>query len=90
MPGPRHGRRSAGDDPVKGGRRCRSFREVFDEFDRTESDEAFEAVVAHPACDLASNISRCSAIVTKFEGGAAPVRFVEGLMFNLMAMELVQ
>ena len=75
---------------MRGDRRPASFLAAFDEFSRTESDEAFETVVTHPACDLSSNISRCSAIVTKFEGGAAPVRFIEGLMFNLMAMELTQ
>lgn len=50
----------------------------------------FDAVVTHPACDLSSIISKCSAICAEFGEGEVPSYLVEGIMHDLIAMEMGQ
>lgn len=50
----------------------------------------FDAVVTHKACDLSSIISKCSAIVSEFGDGEVPSCLVEGILFDLIAMEASQ
>ena len=51
-------------------------------------DPLFDAVMSHPARDLSSIISKCSALFTEFE--LVPADLVEAIMFDLIALERAQ
>lgn len=61
-----------------------------EQVDRAEAviEPLFDAVVSHSACDLSSIISKCSAIMSEYGDGECPTYLVEGIMLDIIAMEL--
>lgn len=60
-----------------------------DEVERAEAavEPLFNAVVSHPARDLAAIVSKCAAIVTEYPAGECPVDLVQHLLADLVALE---
>lgn len=70
----------------------RHIAESDEQIERADAciEPLFNAVVSHPACDLSSIISKCSAIMAEYMQGDVPPYLVEGIMLDLIAMETRQ
>ena len=70
----------------------RSLAKTDDQIERAEQAiyPLFEELVEHPACNLSSIVSKCSAILAQYGGGECPTYLVESIMHDVMTFELEQ